>query len=383
MLFFAYFSAKYHRPKRSLYAKHLKQSAVLFRQTLNDVSPPLPFSRCIRMKAEKFVLQHHFEGFPKSIDFKLESEELPALKQGEVLCQAEYLSVDPYMRPYSARMTLPATMIGGQVAKIIDSKNDSFPKGRYIVGALGWRSLTTISPPSDGSKTPFDAYLLPDLGGLPPSYGLGACGMPGATAYFGFLDLCEPKEGETVVVTGAAGAVGSLVGQIAKIKGCRVIGFAGSDDKCKWLKSLGFDGAINYKTCADIDAALKEAAPKGVDCYFDNVGGMLSHRIRMQMNNRGRISVCGSISSYNDKKGEQTMVPQPDGLFVFKQLKMEGFLVHRWWHRKDEAFVQMAKWIQEGKIQVKETVTEGFQRMPQAFMGMLKGQNTGKAIVKV
>ena len=324
----------------------------------------------------------HFDGFPKTTDFKLESEELPALKEGEVLCQAEFLSVDPYMRPYTMSMTPPFTMIGGQVAKIIDSKNAKYPKGSYVVGQLGWRSLTKVLPGTPGPDKASAAglELLPDMGGMPLSYALGVCGMPGITAYFGLLELCQPKEGETVVVTGAAGAVGSLVGQIAKIKGCRVIGFAGTDAKCAWLRQLGFDTAINYKTCADIDAALKEAAPKGVDCYFDNVGGMLSHRVRQQMNLYGRISVCGAISSYNEKTQPQVAVPEP--IIVGKQLKIEGFIVRRWWDRKGEAITQMAAWVAQGKIKVQETVTEGFNKMPHAFIGMLKGDNTGKAVIK-
>ncbi|KAF0294875.1 Prostaglandin reductase 1 [Amphibalanus amphitrite] len=336
------------------------------------------------MKAEKFTLVRHFDGYPKTTDFKLESEELPPLKDGEVLCEAEFLSVDPYMRPYTMSMTPPFTMIGGQVAKVVESRNAKYPAGSYVIGQLGWRSRIVVLPATPGPDKSSAAglELLPDMGGLPHSYALGVCGMPGVSAYFGFLELCQPKEGETVVVTGAAGAVGSLVGQIAKIKGCRVIGFAGTDDKCAWLRELGYDVAINYKTCPDIDAALKEAAPKGVDCYFDNVGGMLSHRVRQQMNLFGRVSCCGAISSYNAKTGEGATVPVPEPAIVFKQLKIEGFIVRRWWHRKDEAISQMAAWVREGKIKVQEHVTEGFHKMPQAFIGMLKGDNTGKAIVK-
>ncbi|KAF0306888.1 Prostaglandin reductase 1 [Amphibalanus amphitrite] len=335
------------------------------------------------MKAEKFTLLRHFDGMPQPSDFQLESEDLPELKEGEFLCEAEFLSVDPYMRPYSKDLNPPVTMIGSQVARVLESRSDKFPVGCRVVGALGWRSRTVVS--EDMPSAVFGLRKLPDLGDLPTSYALGSCGMPGNTAYFGFLEICKPKEGETVVVTGAAGAVGSLVGQIAKIKGCRVIGFAGTDDKCAWIRQLGFDVAINYKTCADIDAALKEAAPDGVDCYFDNVGGMLSFQIRKQMNLFGRISVCGFISSYNEKTGEELKLEIPEKLILFKQLKMEGFIVTRWdqeetWNRGVE---QMASWIREGKIQVQETVTDGFQNMPQAFIGMLKGENTGKAVVKV
>ena len=222
--------------------------------------------------------------------------------------------------------------------------------------------------------------MLPDFEGLPISLGDGCLGMPGNTAYFGFLEICQPKAGETVVVTGAAGAVGSLVGQIAKIKGCRVIGFAGSDEKCAWLEQeLGFDKAINYKK-GDQAQQLKEAAPKGVDCYFDNVGGDLSSMIITQMNLFGRISCCGAISEYNDVV---IQVPAPQKSFVFNQLKMEGFIVSRWSERWMEGITQMLQWVQEGKIKYHETITIGFENQPKAFIDMLRGKNTGKALVKV
>ncbi|XP_037083302.1 LOW QUALITY PROTEIN: prostaglandin reductase 1-like [Pollicipes pollicipes] len=334
------------------------------------------------MKAEKFTLLRHFDGWPQPSDFQLESEELAELQEGEFLCEAEYLSVDPYMRPYSRNLQPPTTMIGSQVGRVLESRCERFPVGSRVVGALGWRSRSVVK--GDTPPAVFGVRPLPELGGLPDSYALGSCGMPGNTAYYGFLELCQPKEGETVVVTGAAGAVGSLVGQIAKVKGCRVVGFAGTDAKCDWLKTLGFDATINYKTCPDIDAALKTAAPDGVDCYFDNVGGMLSQRIRQQMNLFGRISVCGCISSYNEKTGEEVKVEVPEKTILFKQLRVEGFIVSRW-DKEDlwqKGVQQMAAWIRDGKIKVQETVTEGFEKMPQAFIGMLQGENTGKAVVK-
>jgi len=205
------------------------------------------------------------------------------------------------------------------------------------------------------------------------------------TAYFGFLDICQPKSGETVVVTGAAGAVGSIVGQIAKVKGCKVVGIAGSDDKCSWLKKeLGFDHAINYKT-ADIVKELKLAAPNGIDCYFDNVGGEISTTILTQMNLYGRVSVCGSISSYNTIDGSS---PKPKASIVqesmiFNQLKMEGFIVYRWLDRWNEGITALRQWIEEGKVKYQETITEGFENMPQAFIDMMHGKNVGKAIIKV
>jgi prostaglandin reductase 1 len=205
--------------------------------------------------------------------------------------------------------------------------------------------------------------------------------MPGNTAYFGLLEICKPKAGETVVVTAGAGSIGSMAGQIAKIKGCKVVGFAGSDEKCKWLEDeLGFDKAINYKS-GDMAKALKEAAPKGVDCYFDNVGGELSSIIFKQMNVFGRIAVCGAVAEYNLINDFQIRPPQID--FIFKQLKMEGFVVYRWADRWMEGIQQNLKWIQEGKIKYRETITEGFENMPQAFIDLLRGKNFGKAVVKV
>lgn len=206
--------------------------------------------------------------------------------------------------------------------------------------------------------------------------------MPGNTAYFGFLEICKPKADEILVVTGAGGAVGSLVGQIGKLKGLTVIGFAGSDEKCNWLtKELGFDYAINYKTenCAE---KLKEVAPDGVDCYFDNVGGELTSIIIRQMRPFGRISVCGSISGYNNEPNSQPLVPVIQPFFIYKQLMMEGFMVYQWKSRWAEGVQQMLTWVKEGKIKHQETVTEGFENMPEAFMNMLKGKSTGKAVVK-
>lgn len=238
--------------------------------------------------------------------------------------------------------------------------------------------MTVVDP----SKFPnrYDLYPLLDYGDLPYSLAVGALGMPGNSAYYGFLDLCKPKAGEVVVISAAAGAVGSLVGQIAKIKGCKVIGFAGTDEKCKWLESeLGFDKAINYKG-KDIENELKAAAPDGVDCYFDNVGGKLSYMIIDQMRQFGRISICGAISSYND---EQVMVPS-FSTFHRRNLRMEGFMNYRWISQwMDEGMFEVLQWLKEGKIKYHETVTEGFENTPKAFIEMMQGKNFGKSIVKV
>ncbi|CAG9133420.1 unnamed protein product [Plutella xylostella] len=336
-------------------------------------------------KARKYVVKNHFKGVPKRYDFDVIEYELAPLREGEILVKTEWISVDPYIRAYNAARSVPYDQFSFQVGQVQESRDREFPVGSRVVSHLGWRDYTILS--KDKTSKYYDPrhphYKLPDLKGLSPSLAVGAVGMPGATAYLGLLEICQPKKGETVVVTGAAGAVGSIVGQIAKIKGCRVIGFAGSDDKVEWLeKDLGFDKAINYKT-SDVAAALKEAAPKGVDCYFDNVGGEISSVIISQMNMFGRVALCGSISSYNEdaSKMPKASILQPS--IVFKQLKLEGFIVSRWFDRWHEAFAEIVQWIHEGKLVVREHVTEGFDNIYDAFIGMLAGENTGKAVVKV
>ncbi|CAG9786830.1 unnamed protein product [Diatraea saccharalis] len=332
------------------------------------------------IKARKYVLTKYFNGEPKKSDFKIVEEELPELKDGEILTEAEYLSVDPYMRAYMIGYKLPTDMIGGQVAKIIESRNEKFPVGKYVVGQFGWRTHTVCNPHKPLNQV-FMPTLLLNLGSHPVSLGLGILGMPGNTSYFGLKEICKPKSGETIVITGAAGAVGSHVGQIGKILGCRVIGFAGTDEKCEYLtKELGFDHAFNYKT-TNIRDALKEGAPKRVDCYFDNVGGEISSTIMNYMNHYGRVAVCGSISSYNDSILPKVSILQP--AIVFKELKVEGFLVNRWINRWEEGINANLNWLDEGKLKYQEKIYHGFDNMVDALIGILKGENTGKAVVKV
>ncbi|CAG9764170.1 unnamed protein product [Ceutorhynchus assimilis] len=331
------------------------------------------------VKSKKYVLVKRSVGVPKPTDFKLEEEELPPIEENEFLAEAVFLSVDPYMRASMPNLSLGITMIGSQVAKIIESKNPKYPVGKYIVGQFGWRTHTITKLDSD-PLTKIPLVILPDLGDLPASLGLGILGRPGNSAYFGFLELCDPKNGETVVVSGAAGAVGSHVGQIAKIKGCKVIGIAGSNEKGKWLlEELGFDYFINYKT-ENVEEELKKAALEGVDCYFDNVGGEISTIVMNQMKTYGRVSVCGSISGYNAT--EIPKISAPQYAIVSKQLRLEGFLVKRWADRWMEGIEQNLAWIKQGKIKYNEKVTEGFENMFDAFVDMLNGGNTGKAVVR-
>ncbi|XP_026279087.1 prostaglandin reductase 1 [Frankliniella occidentalis] len=353
---------------------------------LHSPPPTSTSCRCLSAMAppaKVIYMAKKFAGEPKPSDFQIKEEPLPDLKEGEILVEAEWMSVDPYMRAYMDRYPAGTKMIGGQVGKVLQSKHKEYKVGDAVVGYLGWSSRSVVHVDSTkGDMTRGDVEKVRHSD-MPLSYALGALGMPGATAYFGLLELCQPKEGETVVVNGAAGAVGMLVGQIAKVKGCKVIGFAGSDAKVEWLKkTLGFDFAYNYKTC-NIANALKESAPNGVDCYFDNVGGEFSSIVLSKMNLFGRIAVCGAIASYNADMANPPQAPVIQGSMVFKQLKMEGFVVSRWRSRFPEAYDQMHKWIKEGKLKVQEHVYEGFENMPNALIGMLRGENTGKAVVKV
>ncbi|XP_054749225.2 prostaglandin reductase 1-like [Lytechinus pictus] len=324
-------------------------------------------------KGKRWLLVKHFDGFPKESDMRLEEFDLPELKDGEILMEAEYLSVDPYMRPYSATSSLNTVMIGQQVAKVIESRNEDFPVGTWTLPFTGW---TTHS-----ASTGKDLMKMPPLPeGIPRSYTIGSLGMTGVTAYFGLLDITDPKPGETVLVSGAAGAVGNVVGQIAKIKGCRVIGSAGSEEKLEYLKELGFDEVFNYKTTPNLDAKLKELAPDGIDVYFDNVGGEFATTAVQNMKIGGRISCCGSISAYNLK--ETQLLPALFGVMVRNHLKMQGFNVMQYITRWKEAVTQLGKWVGEGKLKVKEHRTDGIKNMFKAFTELFTGANTGKAIIK-
>merc|ERR1719244_2295204 len=286
------------------------------------------------------------------------------------------------MRLYTARMSPPFTMIGGNVAIVEESTHPDFPKGCTIITSTGWVERGVVSPEKMNTGSSITGvHRAANLDTLSKSLLLGVCGMPGNTAFFGLTEICRPVKGETVVVSGAAGAVGSMVGQIAKIKGCTTIGFAGSDDKVAYLKELGYDHAFNYKTTA-VEAALKEAAPNGVHCYFDNVGGEMSLAVMSNMVNRGRVAVCGAISQYN-KMGSLSNSNDVFPTIVGKELKVEGFLVSRWADKSHEAVKALADWVLAKKIKTRETVMEGFENIPKAFMGLFDGTNTGKMVVKI
>lgn len=328
------------------------------------------------VQAKKWILAKHFDGFPKDSDFELKVEELPAPKDGEVLLEAVFLSVDPYMRPFSRhRMNEGDVMIGTQVAKVIQSNNPAFPVGSHVVSPCGWRTHMVC----DGTDL---VLVMPDWPqDVSLSLALGGIGMPGLTALYGIEEVLGLQKGETLLVNAAAGAVGSMVGQIAKIKGCKVVGSAGSDAKVAFLKELGFDEAFNYKTIGSLEEALKKASPDGYDCFFENVGGPFSSVALQQMKTFGRIAVCGAISTYNDTTPQTG--PYPQMTMIVKQLKMEGFMQSRWKHKQPESLKRLMGWLKEGKLQCREHITKGFEKMPAAFMGMLQGENVGKATVAV
>lgn len=318
-------------------------------------------------------------GMPNESDFRTTEAPLPELSDGQVLLKTVFWSVDPYMRgritgvkSYSDPILVGDVIQGGVVGEVVGSRNPAFELGDSVAGFWGWREYAV----SDGRGL---QKLDPQL--APVSTALGVLGIPGATAYFGFIDLCQPKPGETVVVSGAAGAVGCCVGQIAKIRGCRVVGIAGSDDKIDYLvNELGFDAAFNYKTTDNYIAKLKEFCPKGIDCYFDNVGGPISDAAFTLLNVFARVSVCGQISQYNLTKPE----PGPRLLvhILVKQARVEGFIVTRFASRFPEAVMQMAQWIKEGRLKYREDVMGGFENIPKAFIAMLNGKNTGKMLVR-
>lgn len=320
------------------------------------------------------------QGMPRESDFRLAEFPMPVPRQGEVLVRTLYLSVDPYMRSrISGRRTYAAgtepgdLMTGGVVGKIIQSNHPDWAVGEIVQGYLGWQEYAT----SNGS-----GLVRVDPKVAPISTAIGVLGMPGMTAYFGMLEICRPQEGDTVVVSGAAGAVGSLAGQIAKIRGCRVVGIAGTDRKVDYLLSeLGFDAAFNYKTVSNYGERLGELCPNGIDAYFDNVGGTITDAVFPLLNQFARVAICGQISQYNLDQPE--MGPRLLPYLIWKQIRVEGFLSHRWADRFPEGFDQMAAWVREGKLRYREQFVEGLEHAPRAFIAMLQGENTGKQLVKV
>jgi NADPH-dependent curcumin reductase CurA len=317
------------------------------------------------------------EGFPKDSDFAVDEAEVGEPRPGEVLVRVLWVSVDPYqrgrmsqVRSYAQGLEIGDVMTSQSLGEVVESQDGRFSPGDLVVGQLGWQEYAVAR----GGAVRRVPEILD-----PPTLALHVVGMTGMTAYFGLLDVGRPKPGDTVVVSGAAGAVGQVVGQIAKLAGCRTVGIAGGPDKCTDCTVYGYDVAIDYKEEGFRDE-LKAACPDGVDVYFDNVGGEVSAAVYGRLNVGARIAICGQISQYNLERPEPTFHPS---LLIVYRARMEGFLVTDYAHRYDEAAMRLARWVAEGKIRWREDVTEGLEDAPAAFMGMLRGENRGKALVKV
>ncbi len=316
-------------------------------------------------------------GFPDASSFKIEEAPVPEPKEGEVLVRNHFLSLDPYMRgrmnearSYAPPVALGDVMVGGTAGEVVASKNPSFVAGDKVVGAFGWqeyglsdgRGLTKV----DG-KLPLSAYL-------------GVVGMPGVTAYIGLYDLGEPKQGETVVVSAAAGAVGSVVGQLAKLRGCRAVGIAGGKPKCDYVThELGFDACVDYRSPSFADD-LRAATPDGVDVSFENVGGPVMDAVLTRLNAFGRVPLCGLVSQYN---ATEPYTLKNVAALLWKRVKLQGFIVSDHMDRWPRALADLSIWVAEGKVRYRETVATGITNAPEAFFGMLRGENLGKQIVKL
>jgi NADPH-dependent curcumin reductase CurA len=334
-------------------------------------------------KNRRIVLANRPQGEPTPADFRLEEAPIPALQEGELLMQTVFLSLDPYMRSrmsegpsYAAATGLNEVMVGGTVSRVVASRNPQFKEGDMVLSYSGWQEYQV----SNGSGLNKLDPRIPR-----PSYALGVLGMPGITAYVGTLDIGQPKEGETLVVAAATGAVGSVVGQIAKIKGLRAVGIAGGKEKCDYaVKELGFDACIDHRD-ANMASLLKDACPKGVDVYFENVGGAVWEAVLPLLNVHARVPLCGLIAQYN-ATGPQ---PGPDrssqllGMLLIRQIKVQGFIISSYYNRFPAFITDMSQWLQAGKMKYREDITRGLENAPQAFMGLFKGSNFGKLLVQV
>ncbi|RDK88439.1 NADP-dependent oxidoreductase [Marinirhabdus gelatinilytica] len=326
------------------------------------------------------LLKSRPEGTPTLDNFEFAEIDKPTVSEGQVLLKTKYVSVDPYLRgrmrdekSYIEPFQLDEPIQSGIIAEVVASENPDFKTGDYINGMLDWKKIQTHNGKGlqkvDQSKAPLSAYL-------------GILGLTGITAYVGLLKIGEPKEGETVLVSGASGAVGSVVGQIAKIKGCKVVGIAGSDEKINLLQdTFGFDEGINYNKTNTMQKAIKEACPNGVDIYFDNVGGEILDAAIANMNRFGRVVNCGAISLYNET--EQPTGPRLETSLVKKSLKMQGFIARDYQDDFNKIVPQLASWLQKDKLTYEETIVDRFENIPQAFIDLFDGKNKGKMVVKV
>ena len=336
------------------------------------------------LRQRRWVLASRPHGEPVADNFRLEETNVPEPAEGEVLLRTIYLSLDPYMRgrmsdapSYSPPVELGAVMVGGTVSRVEESRHPNFKTGEWVLGYSGWQSYDVSN--GDG---------LVKLGDAPehPSWSLGILGMPGFTAYMGLLDIGQPKAGETLVVAAATGPVGATVGQIGKLKGCRVVGIAGGPEKCRHaVEVLGFDLCIDHRA-ADVAEQLASACPSGIDVYYENVGGKVFDAVLPLLNTSARVPICGLVSGYNatDLPEGPDRLPLLMGTLLKKRIRMQGFIIAQdYGHRIGEFQEQMGRWVQEGKIKYREQIIDGLENAPAALIGLLKGENFGKVVIRL
>ncbi len=331
----------------------------------------------------RIVLAARPDGAVQPEDFRVESQPVPQPADGQVVVRNDYLSLDPYMRgrmneskSYAVPQPLGETMIGATVGKVVASRNPKFAEGETVVGMYGWSEYGC----SDGA-----GLMKVDTTHVSESAYLGPVGMPGMTAWYGLNKVIEPKAGETIVVSAASGAVGSVVGQLARLAGCRAVGIAGGPDKCAYVvDELGFDACVDYKAAGGTDAlraALKAAAPDGVDGYFENVGGVVMNTVLARLNPFARVAICGLISGYDDASGAAP-IDNP-GLFLVARFKMQGFIVSDHLALWPQGLKELGTLVATGRLKYRESVADGIEAAPDAFIGLLKGRNFGKQLVKL
>ncbi|MBM7644090.1 NADPH-dependent curcumin reductase CurA [Scopulibacillus daqui] len=329
---------------------------------------------------QQILLARRPEGMPTKETFAFRDIPKDHPEDGQAVIKTLYLSVDPYMRgrmsagkSYVEPFALNEPISGGVVGEVVESRSEKLKVGDKVQGLLNWQLYNTVDAASvrkiENTDVPLSAYL-------------SVLGMTGLTAYFGLLDIGQPKAGETVVVSGAAGAVGSIVGQIAKIKGARVVGIAGSDEKIRHLQELGFDKGINYRTADNLQKAVEEACPNGVDVYFDNVGGSISDAVLNCLNDFARVPLCGAISSYNIPEHED-LGPRIQPNLLKTRSMIKAFIIGDYSKDFDKGIKDLAEWLSQGKLKYKETMIEGFENVPKAFLGLFEGKNLGKQLVKI
>lgn len=330
----------------------------------------------------RIVLASRPTGEPTAENFRTDTAELPAIGDGEVLLQTRYLSLDPYMRgrmndakSYAAHVEIGQAMVGGTVSRVLESKADGLAEGDHVLSYAGWQTHSVEQGKTlvkiDGDAAPLSTYL-------------GVLGMPGLTAYAGLLSIGKPQPGETVVVAAATGPVGSAVGQIAKVKGARAVGIAGGPQKAAYLKEIGFDAAIDHRA-DDFAEQLAAATPDGIDVYFENVGGKVWDGVLPRMNEFGRVPLCGLVAGYNATSLPEgpNRVPVLMSTVLQRSLTLRGFIVREFHDQMTQFRADMTKWIADGSVQYREDITDGLTSAPETFIGMLRGENFGKVVIKV